>query len=98
QFASAEAGTRSARLRCSRMAGELGRDEHGAGDPLVLLHGVASSRAIWRHAVAPLARRRRVIVVDLPGFGASPPAGPGFDLGDVADRLVDGLGLERFDL
>jgi len=78
---------------------DLGRDDHGEGDPLVLLHGVAASRVVWRHVVAPLARRRRVLAVDVPGFGGSAPAGPGFALEQVADRLVDGLGLgERFDL
>jgi pimeloyl-ACP methyl ester carboxylesterase len=76
----------------------LGRDERGDGDPLVLLHGVATSRMIWRRVIEPLAQRHRVIAVDVPGFGESAPAGPGFDLEQVADRLVDGLGLERFDL
>jgi pimeloyl-ACP methyl ester carboxylesterase len=77
----------------------LGRDEHGSGEPLVLLHGVATSRMIWRRVSAPLARNRRVIAVDVPGFGDSPPAGPGFDLDAVADRLVEGLGLgQPFDV
>jgi pimeloyl-ACP methyl ester carboxylesterase len=76
----------------------LGRDELGAGDPLVLLHGVATSRMIWRRVTASLAERRRVIAIDLPGFGGSAPAGQGFDLDAVADRIVDGLGLERVDL
>jgi pyruvate dehydrogenase E2 component (dihydrolipoamide acetyltransferase) len=76
----------------------LGRDDHGDGEPLVLLHGVGTSRLIWRHVVAPLGARRRVVVVDVPGFGESPPAGPGFEFAEVADRLVDALGLERFDL
>src|SRR4051812_42234435 len=69
----------------------LGRDEQGAGEPLVLLHGVASSRLIWRRVSEPLAARRRVIAVDLPGFGDSAPAGPGFELDAVSDRLADGL-------
>lgn len=76
----------------------LARDELGAGDPLVLLHGVASSRRIWHRVVAPLARGRRVLAVDVPGFGESAPAGPGFDLDAVADALVAGLGVGRFDL
>lgn len=76
----------------------LGRDDHGDGEPLVLLHGVGTNRLIWRHVTGPLARRRRVIAVDVPGFGESAPAGPGFALDEVADRLVDGLGIERFDV
>jgi pyruvate dehydrogenase E2 component (dihydrolipoamide acetyltransferase) len=80
------------------MTGDLAMDDHGQGDPLVLLHGVAASRLIWRRVISPLAERRRVIAVDMPGFGASEPAGPGFALDVVADRIVEGLGLERFDL
>jgi pimeloyl-ACP methyl ester carboxylesterase len=77
---------------------QLGRDDHGSGEPLVLLHGVATSRMIWCRVIGQLAQRRRVIAVDVPGFGESAPVGPGFELEHVADRLVDGLGLERFDL
>ena len=80
------------------MGTDLGRDERGAGEPLVLLHGVATSRLIWRRVIEPLAQGRRVIAVDVPGFGQSEPAGPGFELAEVADRLVEGIGLERFDL
>jgi pimeloyl-ACP methyl ester carboxylesterase len=80
------------------MDADLARDDEGEGEPLVLLHGVATSRVIWRHVVGPLARRRRVIVVDLPGFGGSAPAGPGFELDEVADHLIERLALERFDL
>ena len=78
----------------------LGRDEHGngRGDPLVLLHGVATSRLIWRHVTAPLSGARRVIAVDVPGFGESSPAGAGFELSGVADALARQLELERFDL
>ena len=78
----------------------LARDDHGDGNdaPLVLLHGVATSRDIWRHVIGPLSERRPVIAVDVPGFGASPPAGPGFELEAVADRLVGDLGLDAFDL
>jgi pyruvate dehydrogenase E2 component (dihydrolipoamide acetyltransferase) len=78
----------------------LGRDDLGKGDgpPLVLLHGVATNRLIWRHVTGPLSAHRRVIAVDVPGFGASAPAGPGFALDAVADRLVERLALDAFDL
>lgn len=82
---------------------DLDRDDHGDGDgaaePLVLLHGVASSRIVWRNVADRLAAGgRRVVAVDVPGFGGSEAAGPGFALDAVADRLAEGLGLERFDL
>jgi pimeloyl-ACP methyl ester carboxylesterase len=76
----------------------LGREDHGEGEPLVLLHGVAASRAIWRQVSAALSTRRRVVVVDVPGFGQTAPAGAGFALEEVADRLVEGLQLDAFDL
>jgi pimeloyl-ACP methyl ester carboxylesterase len=38
-----------------------------------------------------LAAERLVIAPDLPGFGESAPAGPGFDLEQVAIALADQL-------
>jgi len=69
----------------------------GEGPPLVLLHGVGTSRVVWRGVMPALAERRLVVAPDLPGFGASPPVGRGFDLDHVADALADAL-PERFDL
>jgi pimeloyl-ACP methyl ester carboxylesterase len=57
----------------------------GRGDPLVLLHGLATTQQIWSLVVVGLARDRQVITLDLPGFGASAPADPGFDLEAVAE-------------
>ena len=66
-------------------------DVKGEGPPLVLVHGVATSRSIWRHVVPGLAERHLVATPDMPGFGQSPPIGPGFVLEDVADALADAL-------
>jgi pimeloyl-ACP methyl ester carboxylesterase len=65
--------------------------EEGAGDPLVLVHGAGTSSAIWHRVMAHLADDRRVVAPDLPGYGGSPAAGPGFALEEVADDLVAGL-------
>jgi pimeloyl-ACP methyl ester carboxylesterase len=46
-------------------------DSHGSGPPLVLLHGIGSQRGMWAPVVGALARERRVIAVDIPGFAAS---------------------------
>jgi pimeloyl-ACP methyl ester carboxylesterase len=74
-------------------------DVQGDGPPLVLVHGVATSRSIWRHVVPALAERHLVATPDMPGFGASPPIGRGFVLEDVADALADELAhLGPFDL
>lgn len=66
-------------------------DQTGQGPPLVLLHGVGASRAIWRHVTPALAEDRHVIAPDLPGFGESAPAEEGFELDTVALALADAL-------
>jgi haloalkane dehalogenase len=45
--------------------------EAGRGDPVLLLHGIPTSSFLWRAVMAPMAERRRVIALDLPGFGRS---------------------------
>lgn len=65
--------------------------EEGSGDPLVLVHGAGTSGAIWRRVMPLLADGRRVVAPDVPGYGGSPPAGPGFALEEVTARLVDEL-------
>ncbi len=50
-------------------------DDSGSGPPLVLLHGIGSRRAVWDPVVGTLAREHRVIALDIPGFGDSPPDG-----------------------
>jgi pimeloyl-ACP methyl ester carboxylesterase len=48
----------------------------GAGAPLVLLHGIGSSRHAWDPVLPALTGRFDVIAVDLPGFGGSGPVPP----------------------
>jgi pimeloyl-ACP methyl ester carboxylesterase len=76
-------------------------DEHGSGEPLVLIHGLGTTRAVWRHVVGPLAAERRVLCVDVPGFGESPSLGPGFELSSVAAAVAAAAAQRtagRFDL
>ena len=79
------------------MSVSLAGDE--SAPPLVLLHGLAERRQVFSWIVPLLAPRLRVVSIDLPGFGASPPLpGGGFDLGPVCERVeavVAELGLER---
>lgn len=77
--------------RLARMAepgATVAMDERGGGDPLVLVHGLGTNREVWRHVLDPLAAESRVIALDVPGFGDSPPVGPGFDLDEVADGIA----------
>ena len=78
----------------------------GEGPPLLLLHGYPQTRACW-HAVAPvLAARFRLVIPDLPGYGASvgPPPDPenlAYSKRRTAQTMVDlmaALGHERFHL
>jgi len=66
-------------------------DVMGRGDPLVLIHGLATTRTIWRHAAPRLAAGRQVVTLDVPGFGAARPVGRGFDLEVVSDRVAEHL-------
>ncbi|HSM51106.1 MAG TPA: alpha/beta fold hydrolase [Thermoanaerobaculia bacterium] len=77
--------------------------ERGAGEPLVLLHGFGASAASWRLVVPALAETRRVIALDLHGFGyterpreraAYTPEGQAA----LVLALLDHLGIERADL
>src|SRR5438093_407040 len=40
--------------------------------PIVFLHGITGSRRYWEKRVSYLARRHRLIIPDLLGFGLSP--------------------------
>jgi pimeloyl-ACP methyl ester carboxylesterase len=72
----------------------LAFDRSGDGTPLVLLHGTASSREVWRPLINRLAQGNEVIAVDLPGHGASPATSftPPDWAREVAD-LLDGQSL-----
>ncbi len=60
----------------------------GEGEPLVLVHGLGGAAANWVELAPALARRRRVLVPDLPGHGASDPAPAAPNLAAYADRLA----------
>jgi pimeloyl-ACP methyl ester carboxylesterase len=79
----------------------LAYDRHGAGDPVVLLHGWPGDRTDFEAVVPLLAGRADVVVPDLRGFGASDkhPAAPGDAYSAAAQArsvrgLLDELGLQ----
>ncbi len=80
------------------------RDEgpHNDRTPIVLLHGAASSLHTWDGWVEELAKTRRVIRFDLPGFGLTGPSPDGnysFDrYARLVISLVEKLGINRFHL
>jgi pimeloyl-ACP methyl ester carboxylesterase len=100
ELASAYAGPASRHAAIEGMQVHY-RDE-GTGPPLVLLHGTFSSLHTWDGWVAHLAARRRLIRLDLPGFGLTGPA-PDRDysaerLARVVAGLLDTLEIDRADL
>jgi pimeloyl-ACP methyl ester carboxylesterase len=56
----------------------LAVDDAGSGEPLVLIHGRARTREIWNVVRPQLSRSRRVVTLDVPGFGQSAPEGHHF--------------------
>lgn len=72
--------------------------EAGAGEPVLLLHGVHQHWYAWREVVSELAESYRVICLDLRGCGWSEPTGGGYDTdGQILDVLavLDALGLNE---
>ncbi len=47
-------------------------ERRGSGTPLLLVHGLGSSRAAWKPVIPMLEKQRQLILLDLPGHGASP--------------------------
>ncbi|MEU9012484.1 alpha/beta hydrolase [Streptomyces sp. NPDC048479] len=75
-------------------------ERSGAGEPLLLLHGIGHHWQAWEPVLGILAAERDVIAVDLPGFGTSPalPDGVSYDLttvGSVLGSLCEELKVER---
>lgn len=67
-------------------------------EPLLVVHGFPTSSYDWSHLVDCMARHRRVVLVDLPGFGLSDKPDARYRIASHADALiavVDHLGLGR---
>ena len=71
----------------------------GQGEPVVCIHGLGGTKASFLTTIAALSGERRVIAMDLPGFGDSEkPLGAGYDAPYFAEAvigLLDGLGMEK---
>jgi len=60
----------------------------GEGPPLVLVHGLAGAAWNFTELAPLLARRRRVLVSDLPGHGGTAPLPAVASLGDLAAHVA----------
>jgi pimeloyl-ACP methyl ester carboxylesterase len=64
----------------------------GEGPPVLLVHGsVTGARLTWREQL-PLAERWTLLLVDRPGFGASPPSAGRVDFAADAPLVAEALG------
>jgi pimeloyl-ACP methyl ester carboxylesterase len=82
---------------------ELGPESARAGDletqPLVFVHGLSGCWANWLEQLPVLAAERRVVTLDLPGFGYSPMPADTHPLtisgyARLLDRLLGELGID----
>lgn len=72
-------------------------EESGSGRPLVLVHGLGGSTALWSKVVPSLAEEFRVVAYDLRGSGRTPATG-GATLAELVGDLrglIDRLDLGR---
>lgn len=78
---------------------ELHVVRRGAGEPLLLIHGLAGTHGVWGEPfLAGLDATFESIAYDQRGIGASSPSEGRFSIADLADdaaALLDVLGLER---
>jgi pimeloyl-ACP methyl ester carboxylesterase len=79
---------------------ELHVVDRGNGDPVVFLHAFPFNAAMWEYQYAALEADRRVIGIDLPGFGSSPaPTDPKAATmegwADLVAGVFDELGLDQ---
>jgi pimeloyl-ACP methyl ester carboxylesterase len=78
----------------------LAYERRGAGEPLLLLHGIGHRWQAWEPVLDRLAGRFDVVAIDLPGFGRSPVPETGMPVGMAASvtmlrGFLDTLGWER---
>ena len=83
--------------------GPISTLQAGTGKPLLMLHGLGGTKASFLPTVAHFApQERRVIAVDLPGFGDSvKPIGARYDpkfFSQSVLALMDALDLEKTDI
>jgi pimeloyl-ACP methyl ester carboxylesterase len=85
--------------RVRTRVGEIALLQAGAGDDVLLLHGLGATKASFLPTVAALAGEFRVTAIDLPGFGDSAmPVGAAYDPEFFARSTVavlDALAIER---
>ncbi|MGH9872455.1 MAG: alpha/beta fold hydrolase [Pyrinomonadaceae bacterium] len=68
----------------------LYREVHGAGDPILCLHGLGANIYSWRHFITPLSKKNKLILVDFKGCGRSPkPLDSHYSIEEKADDICN---------
>ncbi len=69
-----------------------------ADTAVVLIHGLGENSGFWEHNMAALAQQRRVLAIDLPGYGRSDKPELDFSMAyyaDVVDQVLQQAGVRR---
>lgn len=77
---------------------EIYYEEHGSGEPLLLVSGLGGTAAYWKPNIPALAAKYRVIVHDHRGAGQSTHSKIRYSVDQMTDdvvRLMDHLKIER---
>ena len=72
--------------------------EAGAGQPLLLIHGLGASVVTWRDNIGPLAESFRGVALDLPGHGDSDKPDIDYAAPTIVRhiaRFVEAMGIEK---
>jgi 3-oxoadipate enol-lactonase len=73
-------------------------EEHGSGDPLVLIMGLATDSQAWILQVPEFAKHYRTVIFDNRGVGRTSKPGGEYTIAQMADDtagLMDALGIAR---
>lgn len=62
--------------------------KYGKGKAVIFIHGFCETHEIWDGFIEPFTNHHEIIVLDLPGFGASPLPSTPFSIDDVAARVL----------
>src|SRR4026209_218120 len=69
----------------------------GDGTPVLFVHGLGGNSTVWLENLPAVARGRRVVALDLPGFGLSAPSSDGISIPGYSrtlQRFCEALGLD----
>jgi pyruvate dehydrogenase E2 component (dihydrolipoamide acetyltransferase) len=73
-------------------------DVQGTGEPtIVLLHGIGGDHDVWNRVAPSLAKNHRIVRIDLPGHGSSPPIDDVTvqNVARAVDRALEARHVER---